>query len=389
MTRSIQLAACLIATLCAEVTFAQVSSMQIETSIQAPAMVTPVAFVYVSNSPSANNNEIQAFAAAPNGRLTAVTSSPFPADVQGMALNGNTLFGTNGVSIFGFSIASDGALNPTTSINAQQLNGGCGGPVSLFFDHTGATLYDDDFDGDSCANTAYQSFHIDGSTGDMTYLALSQSSAAFNVPLSFIGNNVYAYGSTCYHFSPLIFGFMRNSDGTMTYLNSNTPMPLAGTGNFYCPYLATADPTNHVAVSVQQLTGNWGQVGLPQLATYTADSAGNLTTASSFSNMPKTAVHAVTNIWMSPGGKLLAVGGTAGLQVFHFNGGKPITHYTGLLTTKEVDQFFWDNDHHLYAISRSAGKLFVFTITPTSVRQALGSPYTITNPLNIIVLPKT
>jgi hypothetical protein len=92
---------------------------------------------------------------------------------------------------------------------------------------------------------------------------------------------------------------------------------------------------------------------------------------------------------MSPGGKLLAVGGTAGLQVFHFNGGKPITHYTGLLTTKEVDQFFWDNDHHLYAISRSAGKLFVFTITPTSVRQAPGSPYTITNPSNIIVLPKT
>jgi hypothetical protein len=393
MTRSLQLAICLIATLCAEATFAQVSSVQsavqTETSIPAPAMAPPVAFVYVSSSPSANSSQIQAFAAAPNGRLTAVTGSPFPADVRSMALNGNTLFGTNGASIFGFSIAANGALNPTTSVNAQQLNGGCGGPVSLFFDHTGATLYDDDFDGDSCANTGYQSFRIDGSTGDMTYLALSQSSPAFNVPLSFIGNNVYAYGSTCYHFNPSIFGFMRNSDGTMNFVNSNTPMPVAATGNFYCPYLATADPTNHVAISVQQLTGNWGQVGLPQLATYTADSAGNLTTASTFSNMPKTAVQAVTSIWMSPGGKLLAVGGTAGLQVFHFNGGKPITHYTGLLTAKEVDQFFWDNDHHLYAISRSAGKLFVFTITPTSVSQAPGSPYTIANPMNIIVLPKT
>jgi hypothetical protein len=100
----------------------------------------------------------------------------------------------------------------------------------------------------------------------------------------------------------------------MTYRNSNTPMPLAGTGNSYCPYRATAEPTNHVAVSVQQLTGNWDQVGLPQLATYTADSAGNLTTARTFSNMPKTAVQAVTSIWMSPSGKLLAVGGTAGLQ---------------------------------------------------------------------------
>jgi hypothetical protein len=63
-------------------------------------------------------------------------------------------------------------------------------------------------------------------------------------------------------------------------------------------------------------------------------------------------------------------------------------HYTGLLTKDEVDQLFWDNDNHLFAISRSAGKLFVFTITPTSVSQAPGSPYTITNPQDITVLPK-
>jgi hypothetical protein len=77
-----------------------------------------------------------------------------------------------------------------------------------------------------------------------------------------------------------------------------------------------------------------------------------------------------------------------GLQVFHFNGSNPITHYTGLLTKDEIDQFFWDNDNHLYAISNASGKLFVFTVTPTSVSQAPGSPYTISQPLNIIVLPK-
>jgi hypothetical protein len=59
-----------------------------------------------------------------------------------------------------------------------------------------------------------------------------------------------------------------------------------------------------------------------------------------------------------------------------------------LLTKDEVDQFFWDNDNHLYAISRSAGKLFVFTITPTSFSQAPGSPKTITKPEDIVVLPK-
>jgi len=29
----------------------------------------------------------------------------------------------------------------------------------------------------------------------------------------------------------------------------------------------------------------------------------------------------------------------------------PITHYTGLLTTDSVNQMFWDDDNHLYAIA--------------------------------------
>jgi hypothetical protein len=128
-------------------------------------------------------------------------------------------------------------------------------------------------------------------------------------------------------------------------------------------------------------------VGSAQLAVYTSDGSGNLTTTSTASNMPKTSVTSVTDTWMSPSGKLLAVAGTGGLQVFHFNGGSPITPYTGLLTKDEIDQMFWDNNNHLYALSLSAGKLFVFTLTPTSHSQAPGSPYTITNPWNIIVLP--
>ena len=60
------------------------------------------------------------------------------------------------------------------------------------------------------------------------------------------------------------------------------------------------------------------------MATYTADSAGNLTTNSTYSNMPSVLVGAVVDYWMSPSGKYLAVGGTSGLQIFHFNGANPI-----------------------------------------------------------------
>jgi hypothetical protein len=361
-------------------------------SQEVPAVANaPAAFVYVSSNPTGGSYEIDAFTATLSGQLRQVEGSPFSADVQNMALNGKYLFGTNGVDIYSFSIASNGALQAVGSVNAQQFNGGdCGGPNALFLDHSGTTLYDEDIYGNVCANNAYQSFSIDGSTGELNYLGMtSDASPAFNVPLSFVGNNAYAYGSTCYHFNPSIFGFQRDGDGSLTALNINPPMPVAQSGDFYCPYLATGDPTNHLAISVQQLTGNWGQAGPPQLATYSADSSGNLTTNSTYSNMPATAVRSVTDIRMSPSGQLLAVAGAGGLQIFHFNGSNPITRYTGLLTRDEIDQLFWDNDNHLYAISRSAGELFVFTITPTSVSQAPGSPYAITHPQNIIVLPKT
>ncbi|HWY59412.1 MAG TPA: hypothetical protein VNZ03_33415 [Terriglobales bacterium] len=386
MTRFIQLVVCIIATLCTEVAVAQLTSTNIDVNSS-----SPVALVYVSSSPNGNSYEINAFSAASNGKLTAVSGSPFAADVQSMAVNANYLFGTNGVDIFSFAIASDGALEKVTSINAQKFNGyNCGGPTALFLDRTGTTLYDEDFYGNICANNTYQSFGIDRSTGKLSYLGASDPSTMFTVPLSFIGNNAYAYGSASHQFYPYIFGFRRNADGKLKDLNINPPMPSAKSGDFYDPYGAASDLSNHVALSVVPFNGTtWQQDGPPQLATYTASASGNLSTKSTFSNMPSAAVKYVTGIRMSPSGKLLAVAGLAGLQIFHFNGGHPITHYTGLLTKDEVDQIFWDNDNHLYAISRSASKVFVFTITPTSFSEAPGSPYTITNPQNITVLPKT
>jgi hypothetical protein len=390
MTRRIRFVFCLIATLSAAA-LAQTASNS-----------SPVAFVYVSSNPSHYSYEINAFAAASDGSLTAVSGSPFAAKVQSMAVNQQYLFGTNGYpgnginDIYSFSIAADGSIDKVASINAQKFNGAhCGGPVSLFLDNTGSTLYDLDFDGNICANNTYQSFSIDGATGKLRYLSASLPSEEFQLQLSFMANNVFAYGSACYQMYSVIYGFQRDSHGGLIALKINPPIPDAQLGAFYCTYGAATDRSNHVAISVLPLSGStFQQAGPTQLATYTADSSGNLTTTSTFFNMPVSSISYVSDIKMSPSGKLLAVAGSAGLmaaaglQVFHFNGANPITHYTGLIVKEPVDQMFWDNDNHLYAISHSAGMLHVFTITPTSVSEAPGSPYTIANPKNITVLPK-
>lgn len=349
---------------------------------------SPVAYVYVSSSPSSGRYQINAYAAAANGALAQVSGSPFSADVQYMALNGRWLFGTNGINIDSFRIESDGTVQQVSTINAQHYNPyDSGGPGNLFLDHTGSNLYDGDTYAYGTESNAYQSFSIDQTTGQLNFLAITPDGGA-NVgeALSFTGGNVYAYSSGCLKGSGQIFGYQRNSSHTLTQLNINPKIP-AATSGAYCPFLAAADPYNHVAISMTPFSV-YSQIGPPQLAVYTQTSTGNLTTTSTAANMPKTSVTAITDLWMAPSGKLLAVSGSGGLQVFHFNGANPVTHYTGLLTTNEVDQMFWDNANHLYAISRKAGKLYVFTVTPTSVSQAPGSPHSIANPQNMIVLPK-
>src|SRR5258708_34583385 len=96
--------------------------------------------------------------------------------------------------------------------------------------------------------------------------------------------------------------------------------------------------------------------GPSQLAVYSVDSSGNLTTTSTYQNMPAVLTQGAQTYWMSPTGKYLAVGG-AGLQIFHFNGANPITKFTGLLTTATIDKGYWDKANHLYGISQTAGQM--------------------------------
>ena len=270
-----------------------------------------------------------------------------------------------------------------SAIDAQQYNlYPTGGPVSLFFDRSGTMLYDEDIYADG-ANNAYQFFDLTKGTGGLSYLgATATDSAAWITPLSFVGNNADAYGASCVRGDAYIFGFGRSSDGTLTDLNIAPAIPTAPKGG-YCPYLTAADNSNHVAISLTPMMDGLTPIGAARIAVYTADGSGDLTTNSTSANMPKVAVGSVIDMKMSPSGKVLAIAGTSGVQVFHFNGANSVTAFSGLMTRDEVDQMFWDDANHLYAVSRSAGKLFVFTVTDTSCRPAPGSPYTIGSPYRV------
>jgi hypothetical protein len=375
------------------------------------AVSAPVAHVYVTGA-----NHVYAFSAAADGKLTPVPGSPFSDSVSWIAANSHYLFGTeaDGTTIASFSMASDGALKEVASTNTADFYAGRNGgscspyfPVQFRIDHSGENLYNAVDPDDGFCGSVFQSFRIDNSNGELTYLGASDWILNGGPSIDFLGNNEYAYSPQCTFVdgndSYFIAGFKRLSSGELAD-SAGAPIPSdpSGQGN-YCPLAVSPDPTNHMAVVLRDTAspddGPMRQgvtaeccTEAPVIATYTTAANGMVTTTSTYHNMPtaETAEYQMTEgqMRMSPSGKLLAVGGS-GVELFHFNGASPITKYKIVLANKPITQIYWDKNNHLYAIeyngTSSTGKLYVYTVTPTGVTEAPGSPYTIPSPGSLTV----
>lgn len=382
-------AACLAGSLCAIASLATPASAQ--TSNQ---MTESSAYVYVSFTPQNSSvNEIVGFEAGPKGALTNLPGSPYTADVTNMAVNGKYLFAANvdGLNIDSYHIADNGALNLWSQTDVANFNNkDCGTTGALFLDHTGKTLYDMEFNGNICANNKYESLKVDSSVGKLTPLGSSTYTYWLTQGATFTGDNQYAYSVSClYNMYWAIFGEKREANGLLTPLSKfNAALPANRSDEFWCPSLTAADPSNHIAMVLQPVNNStFVSNGGAQIASYTVGANGSLSTTNTVDNMPTAVIGTPIAIKMAPSGKLLAVSGSAGMQLFFFNGAEPATTYAPLLTGIEIDQMFWDNQNHLYALSRVTGQLFVYTITPTEVLPAPGSPYSVPNAKNVIVQP--
>ena len=356
---------------------------------------SPVAYAYVAaGTGNGNPNSVVGYSAANNGSLTPIPGSPFSDNVSSMAVNGKYLMGTDSSSptnIDTFKIGSNGALTYIASTSCAQSGTSCVYAFNLFFDHTGSDLYAMEYDG---SNDETASYSVNKSSGVLNYLGNTITGAFPGDYTStfFIGDNVYAYSadqSGCMY--PNIYGFRRTRSGMLNFTGglfnpSTQPTPPPGVSIYY-PDLLVADRTNHLAMIEQPANPPGCAMGPLQIAVYTVDAKGNISTNSTYKNMPATKIISPYDMKMSPSGDLLAVAGQEGLQVFHFNGANPVTHYTGLLTKEPIAQMFWDNDNHLYAISNTAGELFVFAITPTRHANAPGSPHAVAGAQDIIVQP--
>jgi hypothetical protein len=274
---------------------------------------------------------------------------------------------------------------------------------TLQIDYAGKTLYSFDPDCDNLpGNKQYiRSFKIE-ENGALQFLANTDSGSANEEgdlsPGVFLGTDQYAYQTGCGSTPGFeVIGYKRKSNGVLEVAGTHSESPKTkGPDDIYCTQSVLAgDPGHHLAIGLSDFNVNVGNNVPPTvLASFTADEHGNLTTKSTYENMPSSEIDPITAMSISPTGKLLAVGsvgvipGDSGFQVYHFNGGEPITHFTGLLEPDYgFQEFGWDNDNHLYALNalNGGGRLFVYTVTPTSITRAAGSPYLVPGANNIIV----
>jgi hypothetical protein len=250
---------------------------------------------------------------------------------------------------------------------------------------------------DDTGEQSVESFEIE-SKGSLKYLGTSARAGYYGLSSPqpvILGNNKFAYNAGCYLdlFGdppvPFFATYTVESNGLMVvnFAGFQAPPAFSGDG-IACPELLAGDTSDHVVVTGQDFNYNTGSYDGPvYLATYTADSHGNLTTKSTPKNMATVspALYEVDALSIDPTSKLLAVG-DYGFQLFHWNGGEQVTDYTGVKLGNDVIlQFAWDTSHHLYVLTK-AGDVYVYTVTPSSFEEAPGSPYSIPEASGIIVL---
>jgi hypothetical protein len=392
-------------------TFSQADDSTAETT------AATVANVYVQTPKG-----VDVFSAASTGNLTLVKGSPFSDSGQMEGVSGKYLISVGTDYLHTYPIESNGTVGKQASETNTQDYGGseCGStsldgvPSGAFLDQAGQYFYVQLYQlngGDSpgdCA--AWQTYKVETNgtlqfIGSMEYEGWSDAYATDSSAPTVSSNDEYAYGAF-YNFdgaSYYTFSAFSRSDSGFLEINQNFTAidppanPNAPYGSWtFKPLFTQADNASHLAVLMESyyLDENLDQYyGPNQLASYTIDDAsGGIASTNTWQNMPAPLVTNSVTMSMSTSGKLLAVFGYPGLQLFHFNGAAPITSYSSvLLPTTDIDQVAWDKDNHMYALSYESQKLYVFTVTPTTINEVAGSPYSVTGAYGIhglIVVPK-
>ena len=335
---------------------------------------------------------VYAFHVSSTGQVTAISGSPFKPAGLIIGATASRFFTLGKTLIHSYGLASGGAIQSQLGqigyFNYPGSSCG-GGESSAVLDHTGKYIYVLLQGGGSGTCAAYQSYAIN-SNGTFTFNgdteeSLTSGGGADNP--SILGNETFAYADSFYSHDNTVIGFRRESSGTLALMPFNETDPTLDGGPNYTPYQPDASPA-----------GNYLVLGLlpydtnpPKLGSYTVDAQGNISSTNTSSNMPTSPFDGFASTF-SPAGDLFAIyadNGTQtwlgnGIEIYKFNGAEPLTPYQTLLNGTPIDQVLWDSSNHMYAISKANNRLYVFSVTSTSITQE--ASWSISSPFRMVVV---
>ncbi len=374
-------------------------------------------FVYVSTKSAVGEPyQVNAFFAASDGSLAPVPESPMTLPGTPDIGTGSLVFGDDGYKIYSFLLHSDGCLSVENSLIAGQEDNGLPliGPRTLFLDPQDENLYSFNYDppGD---DSYFASYSFNASNGQLTPVNQTPNSMAYDGGvLAFASNDRFAITADgSIRGGVLISEFQRSGNGALTPFGSG-PFPIAPSGEFYDVTGAAADGSGHFILAVQQHPtgqGLYNEANGPwQLAVYTIDGAGNLTTTSTWRNMvtpdiPDDSQDSYIRLSFSPDNRYFALSSYMAFEVFSWDAaGETLTPIATISNTEGSCQFppaatdgctgsgflnvAWDSDDHLYATLGQ--QLLVYSVTGSGITPAPGSPYTFQSPIRVTVIsPKS
>ena len=352
----------------------------------ASANASTSAFVYETADVPNTNSSVQAiygYALSSSGQLAPIPGGPFGVG-DGInyytASNGTYLFGISWgnpnnptwQNIITYRIAGNGALTKVQTTPAARFASTSGnhflyGPLAL--DHSGQFLYVGVTGGsDLYSDYSVMTFQVNHETGALDYIGDTPFHGQDTSTIHFTGDDKYAFDGNNYE-------YMVAGNKTLRLLGNATDAGF--NGNFL-----DTDPLSNLAV-----------LDNGQLQSWLVHADGNL---SEHSTGGQSLIQ--TNLWpydysqmyFSPDGSILALAGF-GLDLYHFNGARPITNYKQLYAPGVFDSqnnitagtfvyiLGWDTENHFITVNydqpdypKAAGPWYweIYNATSTSVTQA-------------------
>lgn len=352
------------------------------------------AYVYIQIDGS--QGAVYGFTSSSSGKITAIPGAPWKPTGAIIGDNKSQFITLGEDNIHSYTVESNGAIgaqleqNPYTDYSGGNCGTGSSANNNAVLDHSGKYVYillQTTNGATGCSSV--QSFNINsaGAFDGVGYVVMDD---VYNVSLpTILGAETFAYANADSENYVGPIGFLRGSGDALYQFSVNAVGPTLSGGS-YTLGLPDASPTANFVVF--QLFPN--DANPFQLGSYSVNSQGGLTTTNTSSNMPTSALLGASSTF-SPSGNLYALYATSGynqegqlvpggIELYNFNGASPLTLNTKLLTGTSIDQVAWDSSNHMYAISKSANMLYVYTVTPTSVTQ--DTAWSIGGPAKMIVV---